>query len=215
MKRLLSLIALGLLAAITLPGCAGMNLAGLADPLVRVAETVTDENTSAKGATAGMSSSDAANVLINRDYYGAVKAMAGAGKGEARAPLVEIEARDGQPITINAKSFKVYAPPAQGSATGLSLAAPREVESNSIKWFREIRRGLAEVFLPWRAVERNADIQQHRITTDAATRQTELGVLGSAVQGSRDVSGQVIDAFAPPKETTTTETPAPAPAAAP
>lgn len=187
-----------LVAALTLSACSSLGISPeLAEPLVRVAESALDENTSTKGATAGMSSSDAANVLINRDYYGAIKALAGAGKGEARAPLVEIEARDGQPITINAKSFKVYAPPAQGSGAGLSLAAPREVESNSIKWFREIRRGLAEVFLPWRAVERGADTQQLRITTDAAIRQTELGVLGGAVTGAQGLAGQVIGTYAP------------------
>ena len=194
MKKALISAALALLA---LTGCAGVDIAALADPLVRVAEAATDENTStAKGATAGMSSSDAANVLMTRDYYSALKAVHGAGKGAERAPLVEIEARDGKPITIDAKSFRVYAPPAQG-AQGIAIAQPKEVESAGIKWFREIRRGLAEVFLPWRAVERGADTAQLRITTDAAVRQTELGVINNAVTGSQDLAGQVIETYTP------------------
>ena len=207
MKRTILILA----AALSLSACSTLgDITGLSDTAVRVAEAVTDENTStAKGATAGMSSSDAANVLINRDYYNAVKAVHGAGKGEARAPLVEIEARDGQPITINAKSFKVYSPPPQGGAAALSIAQPREVESTGIKWFREVRRGLAEVLIPWKAIDESNNTARQANTNATAVRQTELGVVNNAVIGSQGIAGQAITTFKPAEPIIIT-TPAPA-----
>lgn len=195
MKRILTMILMAV-STLAMTACAGMDIGGLADPVVRVAETVTDENTSTKGATAGMSSSDAANVLINRDYYNAVKAIAGADKGSAR-PILEIESRDGKPIVIDAKSVKVYAPPAGGGSAQMALQAPREVESNGIKWFREVRRGLAEVFVPWTLIRENADTARLANTNATAVRQTELGVMNNAVTGSQDIAGQAITTYKP------------------
>ncbi|MFN3494879.1 MAG: lipoprotein, partial [Hydrogenophaga sp.] len=158
-----------LFAALALTGCAGVDLGALGDSAVRVTETLTDENTStARGVTAGMSSTDAATVLMNRDYYNAVKAIAGVGTGNGQArTLVEIEANDGRPITIDAKSFKVYAPPAQVGGSGYSLAPPPKVESTGLKLFREVKDTLASVFIPWYSIQKTSEVQRLQITTSA------------------------------------------------
>lgn len=164
MKRLFLLIA----CALALTGCAGMDITGLSDASVKVAETLTDENTStAKGVTAGMSSSDAATVLMNRDYYGAIKAIAGVGTKGSSQPLVEMEAHDGKPITIDAKAFRVYAPPPQIGGAGYALAAPPKVESTGLKLFREVRQTLADVFIPWYSIDKSSEVQKLNIITDA------------------------------------------------
>lgn len=158
MKRLLSI----LLTAWALTGCAGVDLGVLGDSAVRVTETLTDENTStARGVTAGMSSSDAANTIMTRDYYSTIRTMATSVK-----PIVEIEAVDGQPITINAKAFRVYAPTA-GGAGGFSLAPPRPIESTGLKIFREARDTLASVFIPWYSIQKNSEIERLQISTSA------------------------------------------------
>jgi hypothetical protein len=205
MKHILILIA----TVLALAGCGGTT-----GDLVKVVESVTDENTStAKGVTAGMSSSDAANVLMNRDYYAAAKAIANGGtnKGE-RSPLVEIEAHEGQPITINAKSFKVYAPPVQyAGGGGLTLKAPLNVESSGIKWFREIKDaviGTAQVALPWKMVREQGKTQRHVSDNDRDVRLGELGVMGDAVNGATGLGGLAITTFKP-------ATPIVVPAAAP
>lgn len=165
MKRLFSI----LLTAWALTGCAGVDLGALGDSTVRVAETLTTENTStARGVTAGMSSTDAATVLMNRDYYNAIKAIAGVGTGNSRPrTLVEIEAKDGEPITINAKSFRVYAPPVQVGGAGYSLAPPPKVESTGLKLFREVKDTLASVFIPWYSIQKNSEIERLQISTSA------------------------------------------------
>lgn len=164
MNRFLILIA----SLLALTGCTGLDLTTLADPAVRVVESVTDENTStAKGVTAGMSSSDAANVIMNRDYYNAVKAVNGADKKNAQ-PILEIEAVDGKPITIYAKSVKVYAP-AGGGGGGVQIAAPLKLESAGIQWFREGSRALADFVLPWRQSENEHETRRLGIVTDANT----------------------------------------------
>lgn len=207
MKRLVHLILLA--GTLATAGCAGLDIGGLADPIVRVAETVTDENTStAKGVTAGMSSSDAANVLMTRDYYSAVKAVAGAGKGQAAQPILEIESRDGKPITIDAKSVKVYAPPQNGASAQVAIQPPREVESNGIKWFREVRRGLAEVFIPWKIIDDGGQTDRLRVSTDGNLRALELTNMGNAIRGSQDIAGQAIQNYKP-AEPIVIETPAP------
>lgn len=165
MKRLIALGA----CALALTGCAGVDLTGLADPIVKVAETVTDENTStAKGATAGMSSSDAATVLMNRDYYGAIKAIAGVGNKGSSQPMVEIEAHDGKPITIDAKAFRVYAPPVQVGGAGYALAPPPKVESTGLKIWREGKELAIDLLLPWRRMDKEAEIANKTIDTNAA-----------------------------------------------
>jgi hypothetical protein len=199
MKRIIT----AALLALSLAGCSTLgDMAGLSDTVVKVAETVTDENTStAKGTTAGMSSSDAANVLMNRDYYNAVKAVAGAGDKGARSSLVEIESHDGKPIVIDAKSFKVYAPPQQQAVSaGLGLQRPVTVESNGIKWFREIKEavlGTAQVVLPWKMVREQGKTIRHESDNNTAARITELGVVNNAVTGSQSIAGQAITTFKP------------------
>ena len=192
MKRIILAAAFALLS---LAGCAGIDTGAI----VSVAEAVTDENTStAKGVTAGMSSSDAANVLRNRDYYNAVKAVAGAGKGD-RSPLVEIEAHDGKAITIDAKSFKVYAPPANTSA-GIALRAPENIESNGIKWFREGKDaliGLAQTVLPWKLVREEGKTRRHESDNGRDVRLGELDVMSDAVTGSQTLGSQAITTFKP------------------
>jgi hypothetical protein len=192
MKKLFRAMIVPTLLALT--GCASTgDLLGLGDTATRVLEAATDENTSAKGITTGMSSSDAANVLMTRDYYGAIKAVHG--KGQAQQPILEIESRDGKPIVIDAKSVRVYAP--QGGAAQLAIAPPKEVESAGIKWFREVRRGLAEVFVPWTILRENSDTERLRIVTNGNVRQTELGIMGTAVTGSQDLAGQAIETYKP------------------
>ena len=212
MKRILIILA----AALSLSACSTLgDVAGLSDTAVKVAEAVTDENTStAKGATAGMSSSDTANVLMNRDYYNAVKAVAGAGDKGARSSLVEIESHDGKPIVIDAKSFKVYAPPQQQAVSaGLGLQRPVTIESNGIKWFREIKEaaiGTLQTVLPWKMVREQGKTIRHESDNNTAARITELGVVNNAVTGSQSIAGQAITTFKP-----ATPIIIPAPAAAP
>ena len=165
MKRLLLLAAM----ALSLSGCAGFDFAGLADPLVKVTEAISDENTStAKGVTAGMSSSDAATVIMTRDYYGAIKAIAGVGTKGSSMPLVEMEAHDGKPITIDAKSFRVYAPPPQIGGAGYALAPPPKVESTGLKIWREIKETAASVLIPWYQIDKTSEISKLSIETNAA-----------------------------------------------
>lgn len=194
MKRLFQSLFSAVLA-VAMSGCAGFDTGAL----VSVAEAVTDENTStAKGVTAGMSSSDAANVLRNRDYYNAVKAVAGAGKGE-RSPLVEMEAHAGKPITIDAKSFKVYAPPANTSA-GIALRAPENIDSNGIKWFREIKEATIDTLqtvLPWKMVREEGKTRRHESDNNRDVRLGELEVMGDAVSGSNALGGLAITTFKP------------------
>ena len=164
MKRFL----IAAVMALTLAGCAGVDLAGLADPLVKVTETMTDEKTStAKGVTAGMSSSDAATTLISRDYYSTLRSIHGASNAPAR-PLVEIEAHDDRPITIDAKVFRVYAPPAvPGGGVSYAIAPPQKVESTGIKWFREVRQAAAEIFIPWYKIDNDNELGKLNILTNA------------------------------------------------
>lgn len=159
MKRLF----LTLFAALALTGCAGVDLGALGDSTVRVTETLTDENTStARGVTAGMSSSDASNTIMQRDYYSTIRSIATSMK-----PIVEIEAFEGQPITINAKTFKVYSPSPMAGGSGFALAPPKPIESTGLKIFREARDTLASVFIPWYSIQKNSEIQRLNITTDA------------------------------------------------
>jgi hypothetical protein len=160
MKRLFTILA----ASVALSGCAGLDLGALGDSAVRVTETLTDENTStARGVTAGMSSSDAANTIMTRSYYSALVSIANNMK-----PIVEIEARDGEPIVINAKSFKVYSP-TSGGAAGFSLAPPKPIESTGLKIAREVRDTLASVFIPWYSIQKTSEVQRLQITTNAET----------------------------------------------
>lgn len=207
MKHILIL----LITVLALAGCGGTT-----GDLVKVVESVTDENTStARGVTAGMSSSDAANVLINRDYYAAVKAVAtgGTGKGE-RSPLVEIEAHDGKPITIDAKSFKVYAPPVQyAGGGGLTLKAPPNIESSGIKWFREVKEaaiGTLQTVLPWKMVREDGKTRRHESDNNRDVRLGELGVMDSAVTGATSLGGLAITTYKPPAPIFVPTAPAPA-----
>jgi hypothetical protein len=206
MKRLFQSLCAAVIA-VAMAGCAGFDTGAL----VSVAEAVTDENTStAKGVTAGMSSSDAANVLRNRDYYNAVKAVAGAGKGE-RSPLVEMEAHAGKPITIDAKVFRVYAPPANTSS-GIALKAPDKIESTGIQWFREIKEatiGTLQTVLPWKMVREEGKTRRHESDNGRDVRLGELEVMGGAVSGANALGGLAITTFKP---ATPIIIPAPAPA---
>lgn len=209
MKRLL--IILG--AALALTGCAGLDIGGLADPIVRVAETLDDDNTSAKGATTGMSSGDARDVLINRAYYGAIKSIHGADKKDGgNQLLVDIEPMDGQPIVIHAKRFKVYAPPAQaGGAAPLAVAPPTQKKSALVEFSQEARGWLRDVFVPIRISDNQAETQRLQIVTNGEIRQTELGIMESAVTGSQGIASQAITTFKP----LVVHAPAAAPATAP
>lgn len=194
MKRLSTIIC----AALALTGCAGVDLGGIA----KVAETMTDENTStAKGVTAGLSSSDAANVLMNRDYYNTVKAVATGGGKQERSPLVEIEAHDGKPITIDAKSFKVYAPPVQyAGGGGLTLKAPPTLEPTGIKWFREGKDaliGTLQTVLPWKMVREEGKTRRHESDNSRDVRLGELEVMDSAVRGAYSLGDRAITTFKP------------------
>lgn len=195
MKRLL--IILG--AALALTGCAGLDIGGLADPIVRVAETLDDDATSTKGATTGMSSGDARDVLINRAYYGAIKSIHGADKKDAGSLLlVDIEPMDGQPIVIHAKRFKVYAPPAQaGGAAPLAVAPPTQKKSALVEFSQEARGWLRDVFVPIRISDNQAETQRLQIVTNGEIRQTELGIMNNAVTGSQGIASQAITTFKP------------------
>lgn len=199
MKRFFTAILLACTLALT--ACAGLDIAGLADPIVRVAETVTDDSTSTKGITTGMSSSDARDVLINREYYGAIKAVNGAAKGAtpaAQPMLVDIEAHDGQPITINAKRFKVYAPPAAPVAGQQLAITPPAAKKSAWKEISEEARGwLRDGLIPWKSLDEAGQTRRLEITTNGEIRQTELGVLNNAVTGSQGIAGQAITTFAP------------------
>lgn len=195
MKRLFIIIG----TALALTGCAGLDIGGLADPIVRVAETLDDDNTSTKGATTGMSSGDARDVLINRAYYGAVKAIHGADKKDAGSLLlVDIEPMDGQPIVIHAKRFKVYAPPPQaGSAAPLAIAPPTQKKSALVEFSQEARGWFRDAIVPWKSIDEGSETQRLQIITNGAIRQTELGIMNNAVTGSQDLAGQAITTFKP------------------
>lgn len=193
MKRIL-LAALA--AVILLPGCSTLgDITGLSDTAVKVADIVTDDSTSTKGVTAGMSSSDARDVLINRDYYNAVKAVHGAGKEGGGGPqlLLDIEPLDGQPIVIQAKRFKVYAPPAPAaSASTLSIAAPTQKKSTLVEVSQEARGWMRDLFVPLRLSEDRSETERMRILTDGNIRQTELVIMGTAVTGSQRLAGEAL-----------------------
>lgn len=195
MKRLL--IILG--AALALSGCAGLDIGGLADPIVRVAETLDDDNTSTKGATTGMSSGDARDVLINRAYYGAIKSIHGADKKDAGSLLlVDIEPMDGQPIVIHAKRFKVYAPPPQAGGAAPLAIAPPAVKKSLIKEVSEEARGwFRDAIVPWKSIDEGAETQRLQIITSGQIRQTELGIMDSAVTGSQGIATHAITTFKP------------------
>lgn len=197
-RTLYRLLAAGAVALV-LAGCGTTNLLGLADPIVRVAETLDDDSTSTKGATAGMSSGDARDVLINRAYYGAIKSIHGADKKDGgNQLLVDIEPMDGQPIVIHAKRFKVYAPPPQaGGVAPLAIASPtakkslfKEVSEEARGWFRD-------ALVPIRISDNQSETQRLQIITNGEIRQTELGIMNNAVTGSQDIAGQAITTFKP------------------
>jgi hypothetical protein len=216
MKRSLSRFAAILAAAMTLSACSTLgDITGLADPIVRVAETLADDSTSAKGITTGMSSGDARDVLISREYYGAIKAVAGGGKGgtpAAQPMLVDIEAHEGQPITINAKRFKVYAPPGQAAAAAqLQIAKPTQKKSLIKEVSEEGRAWFRDAIVPWKSIDEGAETERMRIATDGNIRQSELVILGTAVSGSQRIAGEALN-----KEPTVVTVPAePAAPAAP
>ena len=198
MKRTILILA----AALSLSACSTLgNLTGLADPIVRVAETLDDDSTSSKGITTGMASGDARDVLISREYYGAVKAVAGSGKGTtpaAQPMLVDIEAHEGQPITINAKRFKVYAPPAPtATAAPMQIAQPTHKKS----WIKEVseegRAWFRDAIVPWKSIDEGAETQRLQITTSGQIRQSELDIIDGAVKGSQELGGQAIQTYKP------------------
>lgn len=164
MKRLFTIIC----AALALTGCAGVDLGMLGETGVKVAETLTDENTStAKGVTAGMSSSDAANVIMTREYYAAIKAIHGVSK-EPAPPLVEIVANDGKPIMIEAKVFRVNAPRSSGGAA-IQIAEPQAVESTGFKLSREARAWLFGL-IGWDVDKDREKTRRLIVQTDAETQ---------------------------------------------
>jgi hypothetical protein len=199
MKRLL----FALLIPLSLAGCAGLNT----ESLVQVATSALDEGTSTKGATTGLDSSHAADVLKHRDYYAAVKAIA-APKEAARRPLVEIKARPGQPITIDAESFTVFEPVTQ-QAQGYSIAAPKEVEPTGLKYLRAAGDVAARVFVPWTLIRENADTQRQANNNATAIRQGELDIMGAAVTGSQGIASQAITTYSPAEPLVIETTPAP------
>lgn len=202
--------------ALGLAGCGTTgDLLGLADPIVRVAETLDDDATSTKGATAGMASSDARDVLINRAYYSAVKSVAGAGKQGGQQPILEIESRDGKPIVIDAKSVRVYAPPAQAAGPGpLAIAPPAQKKSAIVEFSQEARGWLRDVFVPIRISDNQAETQRLQISTEGNIRQTELVIMGTAVSGSQRLASDAINTYKP-TIVTVPGAPAAAPAPAP
>ncbi len=171
MKRILSTIIAAL--ALTLTGSAWAQLGGVTDLGNKVIDAITDENTSdAKGITAGMSSSDAANVINNREYYRTLRAIYGAEKGAA-PPLVELIGHDNKPITIDAKVFRVNAPRNTGSG-GVEISAPVEVESTGLKLSREVREWVFGWF-GYRATKAREETRRLVIMTDAQTQRFETG----------------------------------------
>jgi hypothetical protein len=155
-----------------------------------VAETLTDDNTSTKGITTGMSSSDARDVLVHREYYGAIKAVAGAGKGATPAQqplLLDIEAYDGQPITIHAKRFKIYAPPAAAEKPApVVIAEPKQKKSVIKEISEEGRAWFRDAVVPWKSIDENSETQRLIITTDAITQRFETAEQNQLI---RDVAG--------------------------
>jgi hypothetical protein len=180
MKRILTII----IAALALTGCAGVDLGMLGETGVKVAETLTDENTStAKGVTAGMSSSDAANVIINRDYYSTLRAIHGGSK-EPAPPLLEIIANDGQPIKIDAKVLRVNAPRTSGSAS-VPISPPLEIESTGFKVSREARAWILGL-MGWDIEKDREKTRRLVVETDAATQRFETAEQNQLI---RDVAG--------------------------
>lgn len=168
MKRTLFRLFAAGAAALALAGCAGVDLGMLGESGVKVAETLTDENTStAKGVTAGMSSSDAANVIMTREYYSTIRAIHGATK-EAAAPLVEIIPNDGKPIMIDAKVFRVNAPRNTGGGA-VQVAEPVQVESTGFKLSREARAWLFGL-IGWDVDKDREKTRRLIVQTDAETQ---------------------------------------------
>ena len=176
MKRLLS----AALLALSLTGCAGLDVATIADPLVQVVETVGNEPT----IKSGMTSRDAAY----RSNYGAyIKAKT------AQRPIFEMEGVAGQTIELKGvKSIKVYA-----SNDAADLAAPTAPKSAIVEVMDSAGRFLERVFLPWAIVKENSELARQRDTNATAVRQTELGVLSGAVTGSQALAGQAIESYEP------------------
>lgn len=160
MKRRIIIIA----AAMGLAGCAGVDLDSLGNSAVRVTETLTEESTStARGVTAGMGSSDAANTIMTREYYSTIRTIVTSMK-----PIVDIEAMDGEPIKIYAKSFKVYAPsPMAGGGGGFALAPPQKVEPLGLKIFDRSLQALERVFIPWYKIDNDNELGKLNILTNA------------------------------------------------
>lgn len=159
-----SLIAL---AAVLSVNIAWAQLGGVTDLGNKVIDAITDESTSDKGITAGMSSSDAANVINNREYYKTLRAIYGTTKA-APPPLVELIGHDNKPIIIDAKVFRVNAPPANNMA-GVEISAPVEVESTGLKLSREIR----EWVFGWWGYKTNKAREETRrlvVVTDAQSQ---------------------------------------------
>lgn len=168
MKRTLFRLFAAGAAALALAGCAGVDLGMLGETGVKVAETLTEESTStAKGVTAGMSSSDAANVIMTREYYSAIKAIHGVSK-EPAPPLVEIIPNDGKPIMIDAKVFRVNAP-RSGGGGAVQIAEPQQVESTGFKISREARAWLFGL-LGWDADKDREKTRRLIVQTDAETQ---------------------------------------------
>lgn len=198
MKNILLIPILAITFALI--GCGGTS-----GDLVRVAEAALDENTSAKGITTGMSSSDAANVLMNRDYYSAVKAAVTGGTSKAeRIPSLEIEAHDGRPIVIDAKVFRMYHAPQQqplyAGGGGLTLKAPPTIESTGIKWFREGKEAVVETLqtvLPWKLVREEGKTRRHESDNNRDVRLGELLIMDSAVRGAYSLGDRAITTFRP------------------
>ena len=179
MKRIFLIIG----AALALQGCAGVDLGALGDTGVKVAETLTDENTStAKGVTAGMSSSDAANVIMTRDYYSTLRAIHGS--KEPTPPLLEIVANDGQPIKIEAKVFRVHAPRNAGGGA-VQIAEPQQVESTGFKISREARAWFFAL-MGWDVEKDREKTRRLIVETDAATQRFQTAEQNQLI---RDVAG--------------------------
>lgn len=175
MKRILILAA-----ALSLSACGTTDIAGLADPIVQVVETVGNEPT----IKSGMTSRDAAY----RSNYGAyIKAKT------AQRPIFEMEGVAGQTIELKGvKSLKVYA-----SNDTADIAMPTAPKSAIVEVMDSAGRFLERVFLPWAIVKENSELARQRDTNATAVRQSELGIMGGAVTGSQDLAGQAIQTYKP------------------